>query len=311
MESQVKKTLLFGPVLSRRLGRSLGLELVPKKVCTMDCLYCEVGKTTLLTIERKSYYSWYLIERAIWEAKELQEIFDVLTLTGSGEPTLNINFSKAVFLAKKHLVKPVAVLTNSSLIWVPEVKEGLICADLVLASLDAGTSEIFQRVNQPHSFLRLSVIVEGLKELRKSMKGELWLEILLVKNINDNPQNLEALKKLIKEISPHKVQLNTVVRPPSYKEAMPLTLKELQEISSFLGNQVEVILSKTLVEEGKKLEEIEKKLINYVARRPATLKELAKALGEKEDFLKKVIQNLVKKQKIYKREYENQIFYYC
>ncbi|MCX8041116.1 MAG: radical SAM protein [Thermodesulfobacteriaceae bacterium] len=310
MESQSEKVLLFGPVFSRRLGRSLGLELVPKKVCTMDCLYCEVGKTNYLTTERQPYYPWDLIEEAIFKAKESQEIFDVLTFTGSGEPTLNLYFSKAIYLAKKHLSKPIAVLTNSSLINISEVKEALAGVDLVLASLDAGKVETFKKVNQPHPSLKLSEIVKGLKDLRKIMKGELWLEVLLVKNINDKVEELRALKELIEEISPHKIQLNTVVRPPSYEEAKALTLEELHEVALFLGEKAEVIFPKRSIKERETKGELEKKLINYLARRPATLKELSMALGKGESFLEKIIKNLLKERKIFEKEYKNQIFYY-
>lgn len=311
MESQLEKELLFGPVQSRRLGRSLGLELVPRKVCTMDCIYCEVGKTNILTLERKPYYSWILIERAILKAKDMQESFDVLTLTGSGEPTLNLNFSKAIYLAKTYLSKPIAVLTNSTLVTISEVREALACADLVLASLDAGNPETFKKINQPHPDINLSKIIEELKELRKIMKGELWLEVLLVKNVNDTEEELKALKNLIEEISPHKVQLNTVVRPPSYEKAKPLTLEELHEVALFLGEMAEVIFPRKIIEKKESLEDLEKRLVNYISRRPATLKELATAFGKGEPFLEEFINNLLKQGKILRKEYANQVFYYC
>ncbi len=314
MEGQQNKSLLFGPVQSRRLKRSLGLELVPKKVCTMDCIYCEVGKTTFLTTKRKAYYSWNLIKRAILKAKEIQDRFDVFTLTGSGEPTLNSNFSKAVYFAKVHLSKPIAVLTNSSLVKIPEIREALSCVDLVLASLDAGRPETFEKINQPHPSVKFAEIVEGLKKLRNTMKGELWLEILLVKEINDNEKELKALKRLIEEISPHKVQLNTVVRPPSYKEAKPLSVEELHEVAFFLGEKTEILLPKKISakEENtlESLKDLEKSLLDYIARRPATLKELAAAFGKKEFVLEKVINNLLKQKKILKKEHAQQVFYY-
>ena len=177
-----RKTLLFGPVKSRRLGKSLGIEMVPRKVCTMNCIYCEVGKTTNFTSERKEYYPWDLIEKSILQAKELEDNFDVLTFTGSGEPTLNINFEKAVALAKKIIKKPVAVLTNATLLYIPSVRKALTEVDIVLPSLDAGTSETFKKINKPFPQIDFKSVVENLKKLREEMKGEMWLEVLFVKD---------------------------------------------------------------------------------------------------------------------------------
>lgn len=301
--------LLFGPVRSRRLGLSLGLELVPKKICSMDCLYCEVGKTTNLTTERKAYYSWESIEKALYDAQSREETFDVLTITGSGEPTLNIYFEKTVKLAKELISKPVAVLTNSTTLEEVSIIEALAQVDLVLASLDSAREKSFKLVNRPAKGVSLAAIVEGLKTLKETMRGEMWLEVLLVKGINDSPEDIEALKRAIEYIKPHRVQLNTVVRPPAYAVARPLSWEELEEIKEQLHPYAEIITPG-----GSKSSPItttenqEEALKEYLSRRPAPLEELIAIFG-KEVELNFYLEKLVREGKIKKITHQGETFY--
>ncbi len=304
----MKSDLLFGPVSSRRLGRSLGVELVPKKICSMDCLYCEVGKTTLLTLERAPYVPWDKIVEALKVAKELESIFDVLTLTGSGEPTLNIHFEEAVLLAKELIKKPVSVLTNSTLVNIPSVREALGQVDLVLASLDSARESSFRLVNRPVREVNLSEIIDGLKLLRDSMRGELWLEILLVKNVNDREEDLIALKRAIEYIQPHKVQLNTVVRPPAYSIARPLSFDELLKVRDFLGLPTEVITPRDISATPQvSPQSLEEDLMDYLARRPASLSELKLVFTE--GNLLESLEKLTKEGKIQKITHQNELFF--
>lgn len=304
----MKSDLLFGPVSSRRLGRSLGVELVPKKICSMDCLYCEVGKTTLLTLERAPYVPWDKIVEALKVAKELESIFDVLTLTGSGEPTLNIHFEEAVLLAKELIKKPVSVLTNSTLVNIPSVREALGQVDLVLASLDSARESSFRLVNRPVREVNLSEIIDGLKLLRDSMRGELWLEILLVKNVNDREEDLIALKRAIEYIQPHRVQLNTVVRPPAYSIARPLSFDELLKVRDFLGPPTEVITPRDISATPQvSSQSLEEDLMDYLARRPASLSELKLVFTE--GNLLESLEKLTKEGKIQKITHQNELFF--
>ncbi|MFN3505208.1 MAG: radical SAM protein [Caldimicrobium sp.] len=309
--------LLFGPVKSRRLGLSLGLELVPKKICSMDCLYCEVGGTTLLTLERNAYTSWEAIENALREAKTKEKTFDVLTLTGSGEPTLCIHFEKTVEFAKKLISKPICVLTNSTTVMIPSVRQALAKVDLVLASLDCARKESFKLLNRPALGVSLDEIIQGLKDLREAMSGELWLEILLVKGINDKAEDLEALRSAINFINPHKVQLNTVVRPPAYPIARPLSYEEMVKIKEFLGEKAEIIVSQSLgksdVASPQHLTEIsedekELLLIEYLKRRPASLSELSSIFFFERE-LQELLEKMVESGKIKKVLHQGNIFY--
>lgn len=306
------KRLLFGPVRSRRLGRSLGIDLVPRKVCSMDCLYCEVGKTTFLTAERRFYFTKEEIEEAILTAKEKQDFFDVFTLTGSGEPTLNFYFEETLFLAKKHLSKPVAVLTNSTLLHISSVREALCEADLVLPSLDAARPETFNLINRPAKGVSLENIIDGLKELRKQMKGEMWVEVFFLAGINDSQEDLEALKRCIEEINPHKVQLNTAVRPVAYQEARPLSYAKLEEIARFLGEKTEVIVNKERLEKrllSLTLEGLEKEVVAYVKRRPASVEELSEAFGVEPKVLLELLERLSQEGVLKLKELEGQTYY--
>ncbi len=300
--------LLFGPVNSRRLGFSMGLDLVPKKICSMDCLYCEVGITTELTLIRKEYIPWEEIEKTLYEAKEKEETFDVLTLTGSGEPTLNLNFEKTLNLAKSLIQKPVAVLTNSSTLYIESIRLALAQADIVLASLDSATEKGFRLINRPVKGLKISSILEGLKKLREIMKGELWLEILFVKGYNDSQEELLALKRAIEEIKPHKLQLNTVTRPPAYPIAKPLEREELERIKEFLGQGVEILLPKEKERKNTFTEDLSEEILNYLVRRPAPFSELETVFGDRER-IQKVLQELLRLGKIKEIVYKGQIFY--
>jgi len=310
-----RKTLLFGPVKSRRLGKSLGIEMVPKKVCTMNCIYCEVGKTTDLTLERKEYYSWDLIEKSILQAKELEDTFDVLTFTGSGEPSLNIHFEKAIALAKKIIKKPVAVLTNATLLHISSVRKALAEVDIVLPSLDAGTPETFKKINKPLHQIEFKSVVENLKKLREEMKGEMWLEVLFVKRLNDSEEELKALKSVINYIKPHKVQLNTVVRPPAFEKAQPVSFEKLEKIAEFLGEKAEIIVHKKKLDKATKTfknlekEKIKEKILNYIKRRPSTVEELSSALGIEKKLIKSFLIELVSEGTVKEKIHEEKTFY--
>lgn len=294
---------------SRRLGLSLGVELVPSKVCSMDCLYCEVGKTKTLTTLRAPYISWEEIEKALYEAKERIDEFEVLTFTGSGEPTLNIYFEKALELAKQIIKKPLAVLTNSSTLHLESVRKALSEVDYVLASLDSAREKSFRLVNRPAEGVNLVDIISGLKKLKENMKGELWLEILLVKGFNDSEEDIKALKKVIEEINPHKVQLNTVVRPPAYAVAKPLSFEELCKVKELLGEGVEIITPK-----DKKMDNLSFKkdlgelLFDYLSRRPAPFSELAEVFKDTEE-LERILQNFLKEGKIKRHLYQGEIYF--
>ena len=273
---------LFGPVPSRRLGMSLGVDLVPHKVCTLNCVYCECGNTTNLTCERKEYV---LIDEVM---KELKHFFrnntapDYITFSGAGEPTLNSRIGEVLrFIKTNRQDVPVAVLTNGTLFTDEGVRTELLGADLVLPSLDAASDLTLRKVNRPSRDLNVEEYIQGLVDFRKEFQGKIWLEVFILPGYNDNPVDLELLKKALKRIRPDRIQLNSLDRPGAVKDLKPANAAVLHEIALFWGlRNVEIIAS---VPERKKIKsyrkDIENIIIETISRRPCTLEDLAKITG--------------------------------
>lgn len=275
---------IFGPVPSRRLGVSLGVDVVPLKTCSFDCIYCQLGRTTDKTIRRMEYVKAdeVLKELETW-LKDCPPL-DYITFSGSGEPTLNSKLGEMISEVKKMTSLPVAVLTNASWL-IPGVRNDLCQADLVLPSLDAVSQDIFERINRPHEKITIEHIIENLKNFSECFPGKIWLEVMVVKGINDNPEELTKMAGVLKEINPDKIQLNTVTRPPSQPEALALSQAELEGVKSILGDKAEIIgrfesargghLRRTKAYFRKKEEDI----INLLKRRPGTISDISNSLG--------------------------------
>jgi wyosine [tRNA(Phe)-imidazoG37] synthetase (radical SAM superfamily) len=305
----VNKSHLYGPVNSRRLGISLGVDIVPYKVCSFDCIYCQVGQTTSKMITRKKYFSTAKILQEIDQILSLGKKINYITLSGSGEPTLNSNIGIIIKEIKKLTHIPVAVITNSSLLCDKYVQEELMEVDVLLPSLDAVREKTFKLINQPHKALCLSKILSGLKDFRKKFKGKIWLEIMLIKNINDSLEELMSIRKEIKNLSPDKVQLNTVVRPPREKGVEALNLEELNRVKNILGGNCEIIVHTGKMEKIIYSQDIEKDIISLISRRSITLADISNSLGMKSNKLREYLKNLEKKNKIKKIKYKGVTFY--
>jgi len=269
---------IYGPVPSWRLGRSLGVDIIPFKTCSFDCVYCELGRTTNLTVERKEYVSAAsVIEELKTFLSKGNKIIDYISLSGSGEPTLNLKIGEIIREIKKITDIPVAVLTNSSLFNREEVRRDLIRADVVLPSLDVVSQSIFESLNRPHACLKIQEIVSGLVEFRKEFRNKIWLEVLLVKGINDGRETIQRLGEVLEKIGPDKVQLNTVVRPPA-EEVFPLSQNELCSIRKKLPGKVEVVRKFGKVLKGEPAGKLEAQIENLLKRRPCTLGDISYAL---------------------------------
>jgi wyosine [tRNA(Phe)-imidazoG37] synthetase (radical SAM superfamily) len=301
---------IFGPVPSRRLGRSLGIDLIPFKTCTFDCIYCDLGRTTRTTLSRQSYVSPNKIlgELELY-LSVLEKKPDYITLSGSGEPTLNSSIREIIRRIKQITSTPVAVLTNSSLLSLDEVRRNLSEADVVLPSLDAITPALFEYMNRPHAFLSIEGIISGLIQFRKQYRGQIWLEILFCRGVNDGKEEIEKLKEVIERIEPDRIQLNTPVRPPAEDFVFPLTLAQLEEIRERLGEKAEIISEFTapLGEELNSVKETE--ILNLIKRRPCTTEDISKALGLRVNELVKHLDRLTKVGAIRYRMYEHHCYY--
>ncbi|MBS0009913.1 MAG: radical SAM protein, partial [Bacteroidales bacterium] len=225
---------LFGPVPSRRLGISLGVDLVPAKVCSLDCVYCEVGKTTKLTTHRREYILYSRVTEELEHYFENNPDPDFITFSGSGEPTLNSRLGDVLtFIKEKRPNLPVAVLTNGTLLGDEKVRSELSGADVVLPSLDAATEETFKRINRPDPGIEIEKYINGLVQFRKDYPGKIWLEVFILPGYNDHPEELLAMKKAIQRINPDSVQINTLDRPGTEVSLIPATRAEMQRVKEF------------------------------------------------------------------------------
>ena len=317
---------LFGPVYSRRLGHSLGIDLLPPKICTLNCVYCEVGPTTDLTCERKEYVPTEEI------LKEIDQVFaqgtggrpiDVFTLTAMGEPTLHTGIGRIIAYLKGKTDKPVAVLTNGTLFFDPKVRAELSAADIVIPSLDAARQESFERVNQPASAVNLEQVIEGLALFSREFRGEFWLEILLVRDLNDSVEDLVALQQAVRKIHPTRIQLNTVARPPMDGCARPVTREKMEQAAAMLADgyegRIDILIDFQAIGEKREGEEKQAQkrqaLIEEVAamlqRRPCPLEEIDKALHVQDlELTRDCVQMLVEAGRIEKIIHNDKEFYH-
>jgi wyosine [tRNA(Phe)-imidazoG37] synthetase (radical SAM superfamily) len=307
---------IFGPVLSRRLGLSLGIDIIPFKTCTFNCSYCECGTTTVQTSKRKAYIKASTIISELKQFLSDDPQLDYITITGSGEPTLNTELLKIIKSIKKLTKTPVAILTNGCLLHLKKVRNELSHADLVVPSLDAVSTELFSRIDQPLKTFDLKKYLQGFIDFRKEFSGQIWLEVFLIKDLNDSPEEIRKIIQAAKKIRPDKVQLNTLDRPPIDQSIRPLSLNKMTLIANqFKKNnlKVEIAVLKKVSTPSKKqtTDQMEMKILNLVSRRPETLTHMAKAFQIEQTkiglILKKMIkEKLIKKQK---RKGSKEIYY--
>ena len=301
---------IFGPVPSRRLGFSLGVDLVPFKTCTLDCVYCQLGSTTRKTVLRRPYVP---AERIIAELKAAlghgQEI-DYITLSGSGEPTLNSQIGWIIDETRKITDTPVAILTNGTLLSIKSVRKELSRADLVIPSLDATSQEVFEKVNRPYLSLRIESVIGGLKAFREEFKGQIWLEVMLVKGINDGADAIESLGKVTAQLGCEKIQLNTVIRPPTEKYARPLEYEEMAEIKKRLGEKCEIIPRFSRRGQKAYKRDVEHRISDLVGRRPVTVRDISEALGLHENEVIKYLETLSESGEVKAEQFKESTYYH-
>lgn len=318
MTNKKGKGFIFGPVPSRRLGRSLGIDLLPRKMCSFDCIYCECGPTECLTLERSSEPSPDLVMSQLKDFISAFPVqFDVITFSGTGEPTLYQPIGDLIEMIKKSYPScPVAVLTNGSLLKDPSVRKSLLKAEIVSPSLDAPDEILFRKINRPHPDLTFDELVEGLKSFRKEYKGNYRLEVLLLKGINDDHDSLVNLAEIARQIKPDVVDLTTLARPGTVSELRGLSAGELQECAKlFHGIPCAVVgdyskkesLFKKSLRSGKILES---RIIGLLSRRPCSLDDLADSLGVPLEDARTSIERIEKDYNLRSREIGGKIYYF-
>lgn len=300
---------VFGPVPSRRLGRSLGVDLVPHKTCSYDCIYCQLGATTNKTLQRGPYVSISAILREVEEKLAAAVAPDYITLSGSGEPTLQVGLGSLIRGIKRITDRPVAVLTNGSLLWREDLQSELLEADLVIPSMDAGDEEMFQRVNRPHPQLRFEQVVEGLISFSQHFPGQIWLEVFLLAGMTTGNDQIAKIKALVDDIALERIQLNTVARPPSEPFARPASVEELSRAAQLLGERAEVILERPASEMKEAAVPHTDEIIALLQRRPCTLDDLASGLGAHRLEIAKRVEQLLRVQAIVMQQHGQRVYY--
>ncbi|MFW5979897.1 MAG: radical SAM protein [Halanaerobiales bacterium] len=242
----MKYKYLKGPVKSRRLGKSLGIDVIPNNICSYNCVYCEVGLTDKLTTERKEYAPVDKIKKEIDHFLKQKPEINYLTFSSKGEPTLHSKISEIIqYIKQNHPKYKIALLTNSSLFNNESVINEVTGVDLIIPSLDAVNEKTFLKLNRPHNTLDIKDIIDGLIKLRKTFKGEIWLEIFIVPGLNDNLQEIKSFSSVIDKIKPDLVQLNSLDRPAPEEWVKPVPAKRLnslaQEISERINSNIDVI----------------------------------------------------------------------
>ncbi len=271
---------VYGPVPSKRLRRSLGLDLVPYKTCTYNCLYCQLGRTAKTTLERKEYVPAADILHELKRKLAAGGKPDYISLAGSGEPALNSGAGRLIDSIKDLTDIPVAVFTNGSLLWMDEVAEALMRADVVLPSLDAADEALFQRVNRPHGGISFARMADGLTGFTKRFGGEVWLEVFLLAGITGMPPEAQKLAALAKRIGPARVQLNTVTRPAADASALPVSLENMRALKKYFPGKVDIISEKNAESGPAGFSAAEdEEILALLRRRPCAAAGVAAGLG--------------------------------
>lgn len=303
---------LFGPIPSRRLGMSLGVDLVPKKVCTMDCVYCEVGQTTELTQERKEYISFDELKAELTDYFNNNPDPDFITFSGSGEPTLNSRIGDVIALLKELRPEiPIALLTNGSLLSDRKVRAEVSKVDVILPSLDGISQTVFQKIDRPCKTLRAADHTQGLIDLRNEFSGKIWLEVFILPGYNDSKEELEQFKEALLQIRPDSIQLNTLDRPGTLPGLKGATRQQLEEIADYwqLDNIVIISAAPDRKENKSYRDELESVIWETISRRPCTLDDLHRMLGIHISEINKYLDVLEAENKIESEEMERGVFY--
>lgn len=294
---------------SRRLGWSYGVDIVPFKVCTLDCVYCQLGKSTDRTIKRKDYGP---IEPILAELREILAEgleADFITIAGSGEPTLNSRLGELIDGIKKITDIPVAILTNGTLLYKEDVRADCAKADVVMPSLDAGDKQAFQKVNRPHKDISIENLISGLCAFREEFAGRIWLEVFFVEGLNTEDEQIAKIRDAIELIRPDKIQLNTAVRPTAEADIKRLDAEKLQAIAARLGPKCEVVADFSLSHHGRGLENKAEDVLSILKRRPCSLNDICSGLGIGRNEALKYVTGLQHKGIIHSEKKDGRIFF--
>ncbi len=274
---------VFGPVPSRRLGRSLGIDTIPLKTCNWNCVYCQLGRSKPLINERQEYYPREEILEEVREALTTYEPgeIDWVTFVGSGEPTLHASIGWLIRQVKKITDLPVAVITNGALLYLPEVRRELLLTDAVLPSLDAGSVRLYRKINRPHPEITYERLLGGLTAFRRDYKGKLWIEVMLVRGLNDTEEALRAIASRLEQLKPDEVHINLPTRPPVETWVQPPDDEGLMRASAILGDIARVVHPAEGDFDLSGYDNVLDAVVGIITRHPMPQDELERTLSQK------------------------------
>ena len=298
---------LFGPVPSRRFGRSLGIDLTPLKTCSLDCVFCQLGRTSQKTLDRKEYVptTGVIKEIETWLKSGVEA--DYLTLSGSGEPTLHAHFGQILDFLRNQPI-PSVLLTNGSLFHLPEVREAAGLARVVKVSLSAWDQHSFEWVNRPHHSLDFMSIYKGLQAFRAGFDGQLWLEVFLLSGINAMTVDVRKIASLAQDLKPDRIHLNTIARPPAEDFAAAVSMAQLEQLAGLFEPQAQIAADFTPHRTPKTIAD-ESSILAMLARRPCTMKQIEAAFGMHLNEVSKILGYLMRKNNIRADMRNDEVYY--
>lgn len=292
----------YGPVPSRRLGRSLGVSPIPPKTCSYSCVYCQLGRTKHLQVERKSFYSKEEIFSEIQKGARNSDP-DCVTFVGDGEPTLCKDLGWIINKTKIELQLPVAVITNGSLLSLEDVRKDLLSADIILPTLDAGTDKIFRQINRPHKSIGFFDMLYGMRDFRREFSGEIWLEVMLVNGLNDSGEELQNIKNAVDLIRPDRIYVVTPIRPPAEPWVEPPSPEKILKAQHILGGAVPLTNSESGDFGLSEFIDARQAIMEIGARHPLRLEQAMEI--EKSFSSKDIVKKMIKEGELFKTKYNN------
>jgi wyosine [tRNA(Phe)-imidazoG37] synthetase (radical SAM superfamily) len=288
---------LFGPVPSRRFGRSLGVDLTPYKTCSLDCVFCQLGRTTKKTVHRREYAptDTVLAELGQWLKRDGQA--DYITLSGSGEPTLHSGFGKVLEFIRSETTIPAVLLTNGTMLQLQEVRDAAARANVVKVSLSAWDQASYRWVNRPHKQLQFDQLIKGQKNFRAQFKGQLWMEVFLVAGMNSMPAAVSNIADHAREIGPDRIQLNTAVRPPAEDFATALSKERIRSLRHQFYPTAEIIAG-FKARHASHIQANQATIFAMLQRRPCTAGQIADIFGMHLNEVSKYLGKLMRADKI-------------
>lgn len=300
---------LFGPVPSRRFGQSLGVDLTPYKTCSLDCVFCQLGHTGNKTLHRSAYVSIDAVLAELDAWLRANGTADYITLSGAGEPTLHSQFGELIKFIRKNSKIPAALLTNGTMLHLPEVRQAACAADVVKISLSVWDQTSYEQVNRPHPDLRFDQLIEGQIAFRAQFKGQLWMEVFVIEGMNSNPDQVRKIAALVEKIAPDKIHLNTSIRPPSEDYATPLSEKALWALAPLFRPRAHVATEFNTGRRHHAHAANQETILAMLQRRPCTAKQIADGFNMHLNTVSKYLGKLMRTHQISAEHRDTDVYY--